>query len=1160
MPARPLVKWLAAPALVILIALAVFGPARAVIEPGTPTTLASGNSRFWAIALDNTHVYWTDVGNRLILKVPKNGGDVTTLASTSPNVSLAIAVFGNFVYWAEQNSGTGVGAIRMVHIDGGVATTIASGQTWGASNGIGGLGIDSSGMYWTVAGVGSDGMVLKISGVPVDDPVLLSTTPPTLVASGLENPMGLALDADNVYWIESGGSGAVKKTSKSGGTPVAIASGLGETAGIATDGVNVFFGIWNGSVHKVSVNGGPVSDLGGFTSSQFLAIDSTSVYYTSIWGDAVAKVAKDGTAHTTLATGLVDPWGLAVDGTGLYWTECPTCYPGTGAVKKLPATPTATPTPTPTATPIPTATATPTPTPALPDLSITSVQAVQVVQEPGNTIPLVKDKATMVRVFPKLENAPEPQYVDGLGVKIPFITGVTVDLDCSQIGCSGPRSLTRNVVYFGGKTYAMTFDQLRQLGQRIRDNPGAAQQKFDEAVFEWGIDAFNFGTGLQWDEGEPFYPTVEGTKSISATIDPDNDVQESDETNNSSEPVPVKAKPLLRSSYDILFWDLRSDTAEGEAIAARQCAYMSATYPFPNAALNCLYGRPEPQGLPDKLRRLAICSAPENLKDAGVWALLWPYTVANDVYRVVAILPRDCLGPNWGMQFPGLDSVVLIDEDSPPDTAAHEVGHTFDWLDEPDLGPLAGDGWDVLTVARHGSWPIGPRISVQPSDPYGIMNWYSLMGSSSRPWITTAQYRELLDVFVAAAHDPPVLLVPGAVSWDGTGVLYPMYVAEGIASTSEPGDYAVQALDVNGNVLASMTFPITFQPFDAPLEMDEVPFALMVPFVTGTQTIVLKGPSGLLDQIEVTPNVPVLTIDSVAPVPGTQEYDLQWQATDADGDQLTISVDYSHDGVTYQPVALPATDMPSPFRFDTSTLPGGTAVTVRVVATDGVNTGVAVSEPFAVANKPPVGSILFPASGSSLADSVVFQGMGYDPEEFDLQGASLQWFSDVDGPIGEGATVATDSLSLGDHTITLLVTDGEGNTASDSIDISFADNCPGVFNPDQTDTDADGLGDLCDSDDDNDGILDVADNCPIVANPDQADSNHDGIGDACSSAPVGGIAELPDITSASAEQAGAPSAGSGWSASGYAALAGGLAVAAIATAAGAWYARRRWFT
>ena len=46
------------------------------------------------------------------------------------------------------------------------------------------------------------------------------------------------------------------------------------------------------------------------------------------------------------------------------------------------------------------------------------------------------------------------------------------------------------------------------------------------------------------------------------------------------------------------------------------------------------------------------------------------------------------------------------------------------------------------------------------------------------------------------------------------------------------------------------------------------------------------------------------------------------------------------------------------------------------------------------------------------------------------------------------------------------------------------DNCVGVSNPGQEDSDDDGFGDVCD-------------NCPSVANTDQVDSDNDGLGNAC---------------------------------------------------------------
>ncbi len=61
------------------------------------------------------------------------------------------------------------------------------------------------------------------------------------------------------------------------------------------------------------------------------------------------------------------------------------------------------------------------------------------------------------------------------------------------------------------------------------------------------------------------------------------------------------------------------------------------------------------------------------------------------------------------------------------------------------------------------------------------------------------------------------------------------------------------------------------------------------------------------------------------------------------------------------------------------------------------------------------------------------------------------------------------------------------------------DSCPTFPNAGilQRDFDGDGLGDLCDPDDDNDGVNDENDNCHFIANPEQTDTDEDGRGDAC---------------------------------------------------------------
>jgi hypothetical protein len=107
--------------------------------------------------------------------------------------------------------------------------------------------------------------------------------------------------------------------------------------------------------------------------------------------------------------------------------------------------------------------------------------------------------------------------------------------------------------------------------------------------------------------------------------------------------------------------------------------------------------------------------------------------------------------------------------------------------------------------------------------------------------------------------------------------------------------------------------------------------------------------------------------------------------------------------------------------------------------------------------------------------------------------------SDDCGP-GEGRCDVTTG-----HCSTNIDSDG------DSIGDACGDNCPTDPNLDQTDTDNDGAGDVCDPDDDGDGVDDVSDNCPMEANPNQEDGDSDNFGDVCDNCPNDANADQSNV-------------------------------------------------
>jgi hypothetical protein len=180
---------------------------RVPIDGGNADVLTSSPGGAHCIAVDATNVYWGSLGltssDGLVRKVPIIGGNPVTLAAGLPHV-WSIAVDNANVYWTTSAMG---GAVMRVSIGGGAPIALVSNEHFTDPLG---LAVDASGVYYgaLVKDV-PDGTLHK---VPVEGGVAT-----TLTSGELNGPLGIVTDATSIYWIIGGsgkGDGAVMKLAK----------------------------------------------------------------------------------------------------------------------------------------------------------------------------------------------------------------------------------------------------------------------------------------------------------------------------------------------------------------------------------------------------------------------------------------------------------------------------------------------------------------------------------------------------------------------------------------------------------------------------------------------------------------------------------------------------------------------------------------------------------------------------------------------------------------------------------------------------------------------------------------------------------------------------------------------------------------------------------
>ncbi|HEV7991674.1 MAG TPA: PKD domain-containing protein [Gemmatimonadaceae bacterium] len=120
---------------------------------------------------------------------------------------------------------------------------------------------------------------------------------------------------------------------------------------------------------------------------------------------------------------------------------------------------------------------------------------------------------------------------------------------------------------------------------------------------------------------------------------------------------------------------------------------------------------------------------------------------------------------------------------------------------------------------------------------------------------------------------------------------------------------------------------------------------------------------------------------------------------------------------------------------------GSYSVTLTVTDAQGLTNSVtkSVQVPTPPPNQPPTVTISAPADGATYAQgqSVTFTASATDPEDGTLSGASLVWYSNIDGQIGTGSSFSTTALSQANHLITVTATDAQGAQSGAVVHVSI---------------------------------------------------------------------------------------------------------------------------
>lgn len=211
-------------------------------------------------------------------------------------------------------------------------------------------------------------------------------------------------------------------------------------------------------------------------------------------------------------------------------------------------------------------------------------------------------------------------------------------------------------------------------------------------------------------------------------------------------------------------------------------------------------------------------------------------------------------------------------------------------------------------------------------------------------------------------------------------------------------------------------------------------FNLRLPFPEGTVKVEVRHDGALLWSDTISAHAPL--VNFTAPNGGSynaaNSIPVSWQASDQDGDAIKFNLDYSPDnGGLWIPAAQKLTG--TSFDWNPNFVPASAAGRLRLRASDGFNTGSAVSAPFNLAARPPDALILTPKQDQVFTEGALLELEG---GSFTAGGEDLGSFEWKHGNtvVGTDRGISIVLDQVGSQTYSLKVTaDGQSDTTSVTI-------------------------------------------------------------------------------------------------------------------------------